>query len=320
MHEEKMINLEDIEMREMMNLMEFVEYVKEEIRYYLPNEEYKDAEITVSEVVKNNDTILYGMSILKSNQNITPTIYLDTYYEEYLRGKSLDSILKHIVSIRNDADIPEKFNTEQVLNLNKCRDKIFPKIINAKLNEKMLHDKPCRYMEDLAVVYFVKVGDLTDGAATITINNELLNTWQITESELDDLAMKNERWNRYTLRSMRNVLKSGIELTEIDWMEDGDILNEEYPFFVLTNKENLNGATALLHSKILNTIAYKFGKFYILPSSVHEIMILPATGDDDIASLKEMVCEINDSVVADDEILSYNVYQFTKENGFEIAK
>ena len=76
----------------------------------------------------------------------------------------------------------------------------------------------------------------------------------------------------------------------------------------------------LLHSKILNTITYRFGKIYILPSSVHELIILPSSEVDDIEFLKTMVCEINDSVVADDEILSYNVYQFTKENGLEIAK
>lgn len=312
-----MIDLEEIEMREMMNLMEFVEYVKENIKNYLSGE-FKDATVQVSEVIKNNDQILCGMSVMKPEQNISPTLYLDKWYEEYLQGKSLESILKEIAEIRIDADIPEKFDIRQIMDFENCQDKIYPRIINRNLNEKMLENKPYETLEDLAIIYFIKIGDLTDGAATMMINDELMKNWNITEAELHSVALQNEQNVQYSVRSMSSVLKSignNMSLGDIE-----NVLNDSIPFFIVTNENGINGSAVLLNTDYLKMIESKIGKFYILPSSVHEIIVLPESEVNDVVYLKEMVKDVNDSVVEEDEILSYNVYQFTAKNGLEIAK
>lgn len=317
LHERKMIKLEEIEMREMMNLMEFIEYVKENIKGYLPDA-FADATVQVSEVIKNNDQILYGMSILKPEQNISPTLYLEKWYEGYLRGKSLESILKEIAGIRIDADIPEKFDIRQIMDFENCKDKIYPRIINRNLNEKMLKNKPYKTLEDLAIIYFIKIGDLTDGAATMMINDELMKNWNITEDELHSVALQNEQNVQYSVRSMSSVLKSignDMSLGDIE-----NVLNDIIPFFIVTNENGINGSAVLLNTDYLKMIESKIGKFYILPSSVHEIIVLPESEVNDAEYLKEMVKDVNDSVVEEDEILSYNVYQFTAKNGLEIAK
>lgn len=317
LHERKMIKLEEIEMREMMNLMEFVEYVKENIKGYLPDA-FADATVQVSEVIKNNDQILYGMSILKPEQNISPTLYLEKWYEGYLRGKSLESILKEIACIRIDADIPEKFDIRQIMDFENCQDKIYPRIINRNLNEKMLVNKPYKTLEDLAISYFIKIGDLTDGAATMMINDELMKNWNITQDELHSVALKNEQNVKYSVRSMSSVLKSiGNDMSF--WGVE-NVFDDSIPFFIVTNENGINGSAVLLNTDYLKMIEHKIGKFYILPSSVHEIIVLPESEVNDAVYLKEMVKDVNDSVVEDDEILSYNVYQFTAKNGLEIAK
>lgn len=320
LHERKMIKLEEIEMREMremMNLMEFVEYVKENIKGYLPDA-FADATVQLSEVVKNNDRILCGMSIMNPEQNISPTLYLDKWYEEYLHGKSFESILREIAEIRIDADIPEKFDIRQIMDFENCQDKIYPRIINRNLNEKMLENKPYETLEDLAIIYFIKIGDLTDGAATMMINDELMKNWNITEAELHSVALQNEQNVQYSVRSMSSVLKSignNMSLGDIE-----NVLNDSIPFFIVTNENGINGSAVLLNTDYLKMIESKIGKFYILPSSVHEIIVLPESEVNDVVYLKEMVKDVNDSVVEEDEILSYNVYQFTAKNGLEIAK
>lgn len=304
-------------MREMMNLMEFVEYVKENIKGYLPDA-FADATVQLSEVVKNNDRILCGMSIMNPEQNISPTLYLDKWYEEYLHGKSFESILREIAEIRIDADIPEKFDIRQIMDFENCQDKIYPRIINRNLNEKMLENKPYETLEDLAIIYFIKIGDLTDGAATMMINDELMKNWNITEAELHSVALQNEQNVQYSVRSMSSVLKSignNMSLGDIE-----NVLNDSIPFFIVTNENGINGSAVLLNTDYLKMIESKIGKFYILPSSVHEIIVLPESEVNDVVYLKEMVKDVNDSVVEEDEILSYNVYQFTAKNGLEIAK
>ena len=87
-------------MKTYMNLIEFATYIKREIKNYLP-EEYADATVTVSEVVKNNDNTLIALAILKPEQNLTPSIYLDDFYEKYLSGESMESIFEDIVTIQS---------------------------------------------------------------------------------------------------------------------------------------------------------------------------------------------------------------------------
>ena len=184
-------------MKTYMNLIEFATYIKREIKNYLP-EEYADATVTVSEVVKNNDNTLIALAILKPEQNLTPSIYLDDFYEKYLSGESMESIFEDIVTIRVEADIPEQFDPNLILNFENCRERIYPRLISIKLNQKMLQDKPYRVMEDLAVIYYIKIGELTDGSATIIVNTEMLNQWHITEDNLWKIALENDKRHMFS--------------------------------------------------------------------------------------------------------------------------
>ena len=80
----------------MMNRKEFYEYVKDNVKEYLP-ESYKDAEITLQEVEKNNGLKLTGITIPNGDQRIVPRVYLDSFYLEYVIGKDVDSCVGDVV-------------------------------------------------------------------------------------------------------------------------------------------------------------------------------------------------------------------------------
>lgn len=304
-------------MKTYMNLIEFATYIKREIKNYLP-EEYADATVTVSEVVKNNDHTLIGLSILKPNQNVTPSIYLDDFYKKYMEGASMESIFEDIVTIRVEADIPEQFDPNLILNLEHCRERIYPRLINLKLNEKMLQGKPYRVMEDLAVIYYIKIGELTDGSATITVNTEMLNQWHITEDKLWKIALENEKQMTYVFQSLNKLLQSMQGGFVMYKPEDDD--EEKMQMYIVTNQNNICGSSVLLNKSYLKAIEDVIGRYYILPSSIHEIIVIPQYRITSTDELREMVCEVNNTTVLEDEILSYNVYQFDEEKGFKIAK
>ena len=307
-------------MKTYMNLIEFATYIKREIKNYLP-EEYADATVTVSEVVKNNDNTLIALAILKPEQNLTPSIYLDDFYEKYLSGESMESIFEDIVTIRVEADIPEQFDPNLILNFENCRERIYPRLISIKLNQKMLQDKPYRVMEDLAVIYHIKIGELTDGSATIIVNTEMLNQWHITEDNLWKIALENEKQTTYVFQSLNKLLKSfkgGMVMYNPEYDEEDE--DEKLQMYIVTNKNNVLGSSVLLNKSYLKAIEDVIGRYYILPSSIHEIIVIPQYRIDSVDELREMVCEVNDEKVLEDDILSYSVYMFDEEKGFKIAK
>lgn len=88
----------------MMNRKEFYEYVKNNVKEYLP-ESYKDAEIKLQEVEKNNGLKLTGITIPNGDQRIVPTVYLDSLYQEYIHGKDVDSCVGDVADIRIETQV-----------------------------------------------------------------------------------------------------------------------------------------------------------------------------------------------------------------------
>jgi hypothetical protein len=84
--------------------------------------------------------------------------------------------------------------------------------------------------------------------------------------------------------------------------------------YVLTNYKGINGASCLLYPEILDQIGDKLNAdFYILPSSIHELILIIDDGKMNPISLREMVCEVNQTQVAADEVLSDQVYYYSRE-------
>ncbi len=90
--------------------------------------------------------------------------------------------------------------------------------------------------------------------------------------------------------------------------------------FILSNEQKVNGAAALLDKEIMKTVIERIGKeLFVLPSSIHECIIVPATADMDVSTLVSMVRDVNQSQVAPDERLSDSVYVYTKDGGLRLA-
>ena len=80
--------------------------------------------------------------------------------------------------------------------------------------------------------------------------------------------------------------------------------------FVLTNDTKVNGAAAILNDDIRQEIAEKVGDFYMLPSSIHETLIIPKDAGMEFKELEQMVQEVNQKQVAPGERLSDHVYEY----------
>lgn len=289
-----------------MDYEQFKKEVKDHILEYLP-ESFADSDISIHSVIKNNDVRLDGLMIHDSVSNICPNIYLNQYYRDYESGRDFDEILIELASVRlrsGNADFPE---VNDITCLEKMKDKIQVKLVNREKNQEYLNDKPFTSIADLAAIYYITLDKSEQGSANVVITNNMLDTYGISVSELHSIALKNMKCKEAKFLTMAEILRSMVP--------DADSLfaNEDLPMYVLTNSDKINGASMLLDTDTMDRIGERIGLgFYILPSSIHETIFLPASFADDrnLKEMAEMVIEINGTQVAPDEILSDHVYRY----------
>lgn len=318
-----------------MNYQEFKDFIKGNIKNYLPKK-YQEAEVEIQEIPKNNDLKLDGLVVKLPEYNICPSIYINDFFKEYEQGMELSSILEEMAAIRQSHEVGKTVSMEELLDFERIKDSITFKVIGAELNKAMLSDMPHRMENDMAIIYQILLKDVEDGVATIKISNYLMEQLGISEQTIHDLALENtQRLFPATFRSMDDVMKEimkkdfmGIHLDELSDGDDMKVLLESLleesmdemsegslPMFVLTNECRINGAATLFYPDIKEQIAEQLGGDYVvLPSSLHEVLVLPDDGHMTYHELKEMVNEVNQTQVAPDEVLTGEVYRYDKEH------
>ena len=316
-------------MKEKMGFEEFKKVVKESIISCLP-ESFKDAKVYLQTVTKNNDLQLTGLTIMVPNQNIAPTIYLESFYEQYQKGEEVEEILERIAELQLEHEKDLDFDTTLVTNFENCKNKIYPKIISAEWNQETLGNCPYVPIEDLVVTFYIDLSSDGNGSMCIKVHNGFLSMWKVTTEELYDIAISNlKRTNSGTFQSMSEVMFE-MMLPELLEQCDGDeeaakemfeaMMPKDNVMYVLSNKNKLNGANMILNSEMMLQVIERVGEeFFILPSSIHECLIVPAFSQMGVEELRHMVCEVNDTQVDLEERLSDNVYKYSLSQGFKIA-
>ena len=302
----------------MMEYEIFKGVVEEKFKELLP-EQYQDATVVISPVNKVNRT-LDGLSI-KSNEsgmNISPTIYVNHMYEDYLETENLnETLMRAAESFVKAMEQNVSINVEELTNADSAKDKIVFQLINTEQNKEMLANMPHREFKDLSVIYSMVVNIEGEGIASTPVHNGLAETLGFTEEQLFKLASEN------TKRLLPPVIKSMNEVVRDIFSKDGmpmdmvDTIVGEMPpeqqMYVISNNKGINGAVSMLYEDGLHELAEKLGSdLYILPSSVHEVIAVSTEmGNPNV--LAEMVAEINMGQVALDERLSNQVYHYDKD-------
>ena len=271
----------------------------------------------VQEVVKNNNQRLTGITVRTKEINVSPTIYLDDFYSRYLEGESITGIVDHIIRIYEENKADRNLDISFIDDFERAKNRICFKLVNACQNTDLLSNAPHRIVfDDLAVVYFMTVDQRPIGRGTVTIKNELMKNWNTDEQTLFDHAMVNTPvLDHGEVKSIASVLSQmlGERLDRESSEEFYDLVVEadDVPMYVCSNKSKVFGAAVVLYEGLLKSFAEKIGcDFYILPSSIHETLFIPATDDMDPAILSQMVHEVNGTEVAPQDYLSDSVYYY----------
>ncbi|MBQ9332949.1 MAG: hypothetical protein IJS12_01285 [Lachnospiraceae bacterium] len=275
-----------------------------------------EAGVYVTDVTKNNGLVLKGLVITKKDSRISPTIYLEQFYGMYEEGITFGEVITRIIKC-DRAYSSTTFNADCFTDFDKVKDRIVYKIVNLDMNRELLKSTPYVPWNDLAIVFCFLVDGGGDGYATILVRNEHVAMWHTDAEELYKLASRNTPSLMIDeIDSMDNIIG---EMLMHRFHDSGDAYAELQDMgnpclYVLSNERRIFGATSMLYSEHIRELADSFDSdLFILPSSIHEVIILPDIFDCDTDYMRNMVREINETQVDVEDRLSNNIYRFERD-------
>ena len=264
-------------------------------------------QISLRKVTKNNGVTLTGIVAKREDFNSFPTIYIDDYYDQDAGEEELLSITRNMADRLRQADVNQTLDIDEFIDFSRAKHKISFKLINTDMNRKLLKDIPSRPFFNLSIVYYYLLEkDSFEGNASILIRNSHMDTWEVNEEEIYEAAYYNAP------RLLPPMLQSMDEL--LDGAFPGESFEDLIPMYVLTNREKLFGASCILYPDALKKFAQSVNSdLYVLPSSIHETILLPQNSELNPEAFLDIVTEINHSQVEEEEVLADSVYFYNKK-------
>lgn len=308
------------------------EYFKQIILRELDERTAVTTKVAVEEIVKNNGVVIEGFTIEYLDGEVKAFFYLNELYKQYCNGISVHALIEQMLkNSKNNLDTIYKI-VDNYRDFEYIQGNIMFKIINYDKNRKMLETVPHRKFLDLAVVYYCSFDYFKNTNGNILVNEVHMKEWGIDEDKLYSCAIKNTQdKNKAKLTDMKTMLfslvsdKKTSEVPEFPALSDVQELYDVQELFadkdakellVLTNEAKHLGAGTILYEDLIKNYASEFNAdCYIIPSSIHEVLIVPTTDmkAEDIAELKKILKEVNDTNVGAEEILSYNLYFYDRK-------
>ncbi len=294
-----------------MNYEEFRSKLLCELKGYFP----EDVTFQEQKVFKNNGVVLDAVTIHEKGSFVSPNIYINGLYDQFISAEdvSIKSLAGKIYDTYMDSSRYSDISIDDFLDFEKARSNIVFKLINYEKNKDRLKDMPyVRYL-DLAVVFYYLFKDEGNEMASVLINNTHMERWKTSLDEINELAMKNTPGLlQAEIRDMFDLMRSRMNLADFDeWKSDIDYV----PMYIISNKKGVNGAACLMYPGLLTDLSERLGSdLYIIPSSVHELIMVPTKSTDDRERFDEMIRYVNKTQLAETEVLSDHVYFYTRKN------
>ena len=291
--------------------MEYREFVCAAIETMNQKEGKNGIQAREHRAVKNNGKIRVGLLLQETGSNLFPTIYLEEYYEKFQKGETLEQIVSEISQLYQKIKAKNIIDVDSFFNLESWKNKLGIKVIKTEKNRELLEEIPHLDVLDLSLTFYVILDRQCEGSATMQITNEYMRQWNLETEELYEMAMRSAvRLLPAEFCSLPDMIRriTGIEVEAIRGMQ------RECQMYVLTNSSKIQGAACMFYPHVLEMIGEILKEyFYIHPSSIHEVILVPSDRIDNPSDLFTMVEDANRTVVALGDILSDSVYYYNRE-------
>lgn len=264
-----------------------------------------------TDILANNGKKKIVIAIGRRGTTIYPSLSIEAYFEQYMHGREMEQIIEEILATLQKAitDIP-KDALCWVEDWETVKNSIFFRLVSKKKNKEyqntMVYEEFC----DLMAIAVVQVFSDAKSVKTMRVTKTLLSHWNVSEAEV----LKEARQNTESLcpgkiMNMLGVISGMLEPSEKELFPDTEKIPHD--MYVLTNINQVNGATVMMYDSFLQRLHQKIGTFILLPSSIHEVIVYPFDKNSmSFYEYQQMVMEINQTCVLEEEVLADSVYLY----------
>lgn len=270
--------------------MTYMEFVKE-MECRVREQMQPDIQVELHTTAKNNNTRKIGLVLMQKGINMSPTIYMEEFYSRYLGGEEIPVLVQLVRDLYEKIKVQQSYPFQDILSFRKVQDKICYQLIQRSANKELLTQIPCDEYLDLAVVYYILLENTAFGDATLLIRNEHLRQWNVSPEDVAEAARRNTS-----------------RLLPLDLHPLTDYM------YIMTNRARSLGAAVILYPGALEEAFKKLGgNFYLLPSSIHEMILVPESHGLRRTQLDVMVKEVNLKELEESEVLSDHAYYYSEK-------
>ena len=290
----------------------FTEELKETVNRLMGGE-YR---VQIHCIEKANIGTVHMLTIRDNKHDVSPSFYIEEFYKAYQNGKaSVKDIAEEITHIYKHSDstnlqmretLQMGFNSKEWV-----KERLFLQLINSSKNERLLQDSVYMDFKGLSLVL----------NAMATCDERRIGKIRITKAMFKEFGWQKEEILDYALKNTMKLFPYEVTplckvLSDIVGCPNADMTKEDLGILVLTNDRGINGATAIFYPDVLKTIATEHGtNLFLLPSSIHEFIVLEGNSKHSLRKLKDMVQTVNISDVAPEDVLSDDVYYYERSSG-----
>jgi len=265
-----------------------------------------NAEFTTRRVEKLNDSY-DAITVTPVGSIIGVNISVDQALDAYNNGASISSVAERFADVIEKA-LAEKpdLDLEVLSDYEQLKSKLFVEVVSAEKNVELLQNVPHEIMEDMAVVYRILVDHADSGNSTILITNQMVEQYGISKAQLRADALENAPKIRPAeVKGMSEVMR------ELAPGMVPEVAPEDEQMFVASVSDKIRGAGIMAYPGFFESSAEKLGgDFFVLPSSIHEVLLVPDDGQKTAEDLLSMVKEVNATQVAPTDQLTDSVYHY----------
>lgn len=301
-----------------MDYDEFKKELKKEVEHLFA---CRDTHYTIKlcKVRKNNGVEFDTFCICEDHKNAGLNIYVDSYFNDYRAGKSIIDIAAGIIEYYIKMKDIKINNFDNIFELNSCKRSIYLRLVNYNRNSEILKNAPhIRYL-DLAITFRYGFFESDGSFISTLVCVEFMKNWGVSLDELYRISFINTvRDFPFKVKSLSSILIESI-LNELEVDKCKEIyqilqaIDDEINMYVCTNVTGINGATCILYNNVLQKFSKEFNcNVFILPSSIHELLLVPETSEFMADFLRDLVVDVNKAAVSDVDFLSDNVYYYNR--------
>lgn len=291
-------------------------------------EKFANVKVLERKVLKNN--VALDAFVIDNGSGICPNFYTKELYESYEKAENFEVYVSSFLSVVGKALYNKNvsFDLSEMKDYEKIKAKLFVSLISRSGNEEYLSDMAHTDFLDLAIMYriFVETEE-DDSLASFAVSNRYLDMWGISLEQLDHDARENAAKTRPAeIKSMTDMLvaieahRLGIPEEQVrkEYFPEDMFLNP-LPMYVASTPDGLQGAAVLTYPGFFEDACQRLGwdSFYVLPSSISEVILVPHDTEQSEEYLQQMVQDVNCTHVAPEERLSDSLYLYDgKEKAF----